>query len=86
MNLESCKNLIQVDAGHNIEFKLLPLFNDQKLDIKNCILEIEYFLNAMPPQNIALYQIHVKLADDDEKEVNKLLSKANLSQANKTSK
>ena len=84
MKLESCKNLIQVDAGRTIEFKLLPLFNDQKLDIKNCILEIEYFCNAMPPQNIALYQIHVKVAEDDDKQVNKLLNEVKLSQANKS--
>lgn len=46
MNLESCKRFIQVNAEEKIEFKLCPLFKDQKLDIKNCMLEIKYFFNA----------------------------------------
>ena len=66
MNLESCKHLIQVDGGHKIEFKLVPLFNDQKLDIKNCMLEIEYFSNAMPPFNIELQKIVVPISEADK--------------------
>ena len=66
MNLESCKNVIHVNAEDKIEFKLCPLFNDQKLDIKNCMLEIEYFFNAMPPFNIQLQKMIVLISEADK--------------------
>ena len=47
MKLESCKHLIRIEAGCKIKFKILPLFADQKLDIKNCMLEFEYFSKAI---------------------------------------
>ena len=45
IKLESCRNLIKSN-DEEIVFKIVPLFDNQKLDIKNCILEIEIPVNA----------------------------------------
>ena len=53
IKLESYKNLIQANE-ENIYFKIVPLFDNQKLDIKNSILEIESFsdLPGNLPKNL----------------------------------
>lgn len=42
IQLQSCKNLVDTD-GKLITFRITSLFNGQKLEIKNCILELEMF-------------------------------------------
>ena len=66
ITLESSKHLINVNEENIIHFKLLPLFNDQKLDVKNCILEIEYMFNKMPPQNLLFQCCNVKFEGPDD--------------------
>ena len=51
IKLESYKNFIQAN-DEQIHFQIVPLFDDQKLDIKNCILEIELSSDSRKSQNL----------------------------------
>jgi len=51
IKLESYTNFIQSN-GDEIHFEIVPLFDDQKLDIKNCILEIELSSDSHKSQNL----------------------------------
>ena len=64
ITLQSTKHLLQQDAGDTFHFKLVPLFKEQKLDVKNCILEIEVFMNKVPPQNFLFQNYYVDMVAD----------------------
>ena len=53
INLDSSKNLMEVKEDDIVTFRLLTLFNDQNLDIKNCMLEFEFF-NDKATQNLSI--------------------------------
>ena len=52
IKLESYKNFIQLATGETIHFQMVPLFDDQKLDIKNAILEVEVSSNTHLSENL----------------------------------
>ena len=66
LTIESFKHLIQVDGGYTMYFKLVPLFNGHKLDIKNCVMEKEYLCNKMPPQNLLFQTCKVVFEGPDD--------------------
>ena len=51
IKLESYKKLIK-SKGEDIYFRIVPLFDNQKLDIKNCILEIEASSDKFLSENL----------------------------------
>ena len=59
IKLESLKHLIKVDEGDELTFKLMTLFNDETLDIKNCLFEFEAFNNTTHPIQIINYTVYI---------------------------
>ena len=59
IKLESYKNFIQSSTDQKICFKMVPLFDDQKLDIKNCILEVEVSSNTHLSQDLPYHALQL---------------------------
>ena len=57
IKLESLKHLIRVEKGDKLTFKLMTLFNDKTLNIKNCLFEFEAFNNFTHPIQTINYTV-----------------------------
>ena len=59
IKLESAKHLVKLDVEDKLTFKLLTLCNKEKLDAKNCLLEVEIFSNNVKPKNLRFDPVNV---------------------------